>query len=181
MNMGQLDHNSKYLSLLLRHKPEAGNITLDKNGWALISELVGKAGFKQDDLFKIVETDNKSRYELSDDNKRVRAVQGHSVSVDVELEKCIPPGVLYHGTKKNVFLDIAKKGLLPMNRQHVHLTDNLKTAQETADRRKGESVILVVDSARMSANGIKFYKAKNGVYLVYEVSSQYITEYKKTK
>ena len=175
MGKDTLERNSKFLALILRHKPETGNVVLDKNGWCEVDDLVNNAHFKLTDLREIVRTDNKSRYELSGDNKKIRAVQGHSLKeVDVQLEKCIPPGELYHGTKVEFQMQIAKKGLLPMNRQHVHMTTDLKTAKETADRRKGESVILVIDSCQMAAKGYKFYKAQNGVWLTHEVPADFI-------
>jgi len=178
--MGNLDRNSKFLALILRHQPEKGNIVLDKHGWATVEDLVRNAGFSAQNLDEIVRTDNKSRYEFNADKTKIRAVQGHSLKdVDVQLEKCIPPGELFHGTKEDVKMAIARKGLLPMNRQHVHLTDNLKTAQETADRRNGKSIILKIDSCQMAAKGYKFYKASNGVWLCYEVPPEFITEYTK--
>lgn len=178
--MVDLIKNSKFLSYILRHHPEKGGIVLDKNGWAEIDDVVRNAGFSLKILNEIVMADEKQRYEISADNKRIRAVQGHSIkNVDVELEKVIPPGELYHGTKRQFIDQIKKKGLLPMNRHHVHMTDNLKTAKETADRRSGESVILVIDSCQMQAKGHKFYRAKNGVFHANEVPWEFISELKK--
>ena len=174
--MSYLERNSKILALILRHKPQAGNVALDEHGWCIVDDLVKFAGFKLKDVHEIVRTDNKSRYELSQDNKKVRAVQGHSVHIDAELQKCTPPKELYHGTKESVKMEIAKKGLLPMNRLYVHLTTELKTAQETADRRKGKSIILKIDSASMSNNGYTFFKSKNNVWLVSEVPKEFISE-----
>lgn len=181
MGNNTLERNSKFLALILRHKPEKGNIVLDKNGWAEINDVVNNAGFSLKILNEIVMTDSKGRYEISEDNKRIRAVQGHSIKdVDVELEKVpVPPGELFHGTKRQFIEEIKKKGLLPMNRHHVHMTDNLKTAQETADRRAGESVILVIDSCQMAAKGYKFYKAKNGVFHADNIPWEFISELKK--
>lgn len=173
--MSYLERNSKFLALILRHKPQAGNVALDEHGWCIVDDLVKFAGFKLKDIHEIVRTDNKSRYELSQDNKKVRAVQGHSLkNVDLQLEKSIPPGTLYHGTKEDVKMEIAKKGLLPMNRQHVHLTTDIKVAKETADRRKGKSIIMEIDSCQMAAKNYKFYKASNGVWLTYEVPAEFI-------
>lgn len=180
MGKDTLERNSKFLALILRHKPEAGNIVLDKNGWAEIMDVVNNAGFTLKQLNEIVMTDSKGRYEISEDGGRIRAVQGHSIkSVEVELEKLhVPPGELFHGTKRQFMEQIKKKGLLPMNRHHVHMTDNLKTARETADRRHGESVILVIDSCQMAAKGYKFYKSKNGVFHADEIPWEFISELK---
>lgn len=173
--MSYLERNSKFLALILRHKPEKGNVALDKHGWCLIDDLVKNANFKLNDILEIVKTDNKSRYELSADNKKIRAAQGHSLkNVDVQLEKAIPPGTLYHGTKEAVKMEIAKRGLLPMNRQHVHLTTDIKVAKETADRRSGPSVIMEIDSCQMAAKNYKFYRSSNGVWLTYEVPPEFI-------
>ncbi len=174
--MSYLERNSKFLALILRHKPHAGNVSLDEHGWCIVEDLVKNAGFKHSQLMEIVKTDDKSRYELSPDSKKVRAVQGHSLkSVDLQLEKSIPPGTLYHGTKEEVKMEIAKKGLLPMNRQHVHMTTDVKVARETADRRKGKSIVMEIDACQMAAKNYKFYKAANGVWLTYIVPPEFIT------
>ena len=166
-----LEKNSKYLALLLRHKPETGNCTLDENGWCEIKQLTQNTGFAYGDLMLIVKNDNKQRYELSPDKSKIRARQGHSsnLSIDAQLEKTIPPPTLYHGTKKNVEMSIAKQGLLPMNREHVHMTMDLKTARETADRRKGPSIIMEIDAMSMSANGYKFYKSSNNTFFTNDI------------
>lgn len=172
--------NSKKLAYILRHHPEKNNIVLDKNGWCVVMDLVKNAKFRLSDIHEIVRTDDKQRYELSPDHSKIRAVQGHSknLGVDAMLEKALPQGDLYHGTKEDVKMQIARQGIQPMNRAHVHMTDNLKVAQETADRRKGKSIILVIDAMQMSAYGHKFYKAANGVWLTYIVPPEFITEYK---
>lgn len=178
--MADLTSQSKFLSLILRHKPEKGNVVLDKNGWCVVMDLVKNANFRLSDIHDIVRTDDKQRYELSPDRLKIRAIQGHSknLNIDAMLEKALPAGDLYHGTKEDVKMQIARQGIQPMNRTHVHMTDNLKVAQETADRRKGKSIILVIDAMQMSAHGHKFYKAANGVWLCNEVPPQFITEYK---
>lgn len=176
-----LTKRSKYLSLLLRHKPEAGKIVLDKNGWAKVSDLIDgdKAGFKLKELQEIVTADEKGRYEFDNTpfpHTKIRAVQGHSIeNIEIELEKAIPPGELFHGTKMTVLSMINKEGLKPMARQFVHLSADKKTAEDVANRRKGDSVILNIDSCKMAADGITFYKAKNGVWLTNSVHPKYIT------
>jgi putative RNA 2'-phosphotransferase len=177
--MRNLISASKFLSLLLRHNPAKGNLVLDKNGWATVSDLCDpqKANFKLDDLTEIIKTDTKGRYEFNMDKTKVRAVQGHSIKdIEVEVEKAIPPAELYHGTKVDVRMLIARDGLLPMNRQFVHLSADLHTAKDVANRRKGQSIILVVDAAQMSAKGFKFFKAANGVWLTDSVPPEYLLE-----
>lgn len=172
-----LERSPKFLSLILRHKPELGKIKLDKNGWTPIIDVVNNAGFKLADLLQIIKEDGKQRFETSADNKLIRACQGHSknLEIDLKLEKSIPPVTLYHGTKESVKLEIAKKGLLPMNREHVHMTTDIKLAKETADRRKGNSIILQIDTISMSAFGYKFYKTSNNVWLTYECPARFLT------
>ena len=168
---------SKFLSLLLRHKPEKANIKLDKKGWAKVSELTdpSKGNFVMEDLEEIVRTDSKGRYEFNGDRTMLRAVQGHSIQdLEVEVEKAIPPGILYHGTKETVMMEIAKKGLMPMNRKFVHLSDNIKTAQEVADRRSGKSIIMEIDCVQMVAKDHKFFKAANGVWLSPGIPPEFI-------
>ncbi len=177
--MRNLKSASKFLSLLLRHNPAKGNITLDKQGWANVSDLCDpqKAKFILETLQEIVETDDKGRYEFNEDQTKVRAVQGHSIKdIEVEVEKAVPPPVLYHGTKENVRMFIAATGLKAMGRQFVHLSENLQTAKEVAGRRKGANVILVVDASQMSAKGFKFFKAANGVWLTNAVPPEFLTE-----
>lgn len=171
-----LKQKSKYLSLLLRHKPEQANLTMDKNGWVEVKQITENTDISLPTLLEIVKTDEKGRYQFNEDGSKIRAVQGHSIQdIEVEVEKAIPPGELYHGTKEDVMLAIAKDGLKPMNRQFVHLSADVKTAQQVADRRKGKSIILVIDSAHMRAENYKFYRAANGVWLTKEVPAKFIT------
>jgi putative RNA 2'-phosphotransferase len=172
--MIDLVKKGKFLALILRHNPEVINIKLDKNGWANVKELITKGDYSLAELKEIVKTDNKGRYEFNTDQSLIRACQGHSVNVDVELVKTTPPEFLYHGTKEETRSSIFKKGLIPMSRQYVHLTSDIKTAENTAGRRKGESVILTVHSGEMSKSGIDFFLSKNNVWLVKEVPPKFI-------
>ena len=127
--MSRKDSRSKFLSLILRHKPETIGITLDSNGWADVSELLRKIAIKDPDfnmavLEGIVRTDSKSRYSFNEDMTKIRANQGHSINVDVELKPTIPPDILYHGTSIDSVSSIIKHGLMKMGRLHVHLSDN---------------------------------------------------------
>jgi len=175
--MKDLTRKSKWLALVLRHKPEEAGITLDHKGWASVQALCdsGKGYITFNELSEIIRTDDKGRYEFNQDRSLVRAVQGHSrKDVEIEMEESIPPDKLYHGTKEDYLSPIRKSGLTPMSRQHVHLSPDLPTAQAVADRRKGTSVILEIDTKKMSEDGIKFYLAKNGVWLTNSVPPKYI-------
>lgn len=170
---------SKFLSLILRHKPESVGIKLDKNGWVDIHKLVfglkKQKGFEETMVWNIediVEDDEKNRYSLSIDKQRIRANQGHSIKVDLELESVKPPITLYHGTP-NKFLDIInKEGLKKMNRHHVHLSSDLDTAKQVGDRR-GKSSTIHIDALEMYNNSVDFYISENGVFLVDYVDPKY--------
>ena len=137
----QTDNRSKFLSLLLRHKPEVKNLRLDKNGWCEIEDLLIKTDFTLEELKKIVSEDEKQRYSFKDDYSFIRANQGHSIAVDLKLKKVVPPVLLYHGTTKENLESILKSGLSKMNRNYVHLSNNLETATSVAMRRKKEIVM----------------------------------------
>ncbi len=174
-----IKHISKLLSLILRHDPSVIGIQLDKNGWAEVSELVigiNKNGqnIDVDLLDEVVETNDKKRFAFNEDKSKIRANQGHSLSVDVELKEMVPPDVLYHGTVQR-FLDVIRKeGLKKGGRQHVHLSHETDTAKNVGSRR-GQPVILSVDTMRMHSEGFKFYKSENGVWLVDKVLPQFIS------
>lgn len=168
----ELVAKSRFLSLILRHQPWKAGIILDKNGWVDIEELLEKTETTIDELNEIVETNDKKRFTIEGD--KIRAAQGHSVSVDLDLKAVRPPDVLYHGTKVDFISSITKNGLIPMSRTHVHLSENFSTATDVAGRRKGKSVILGVNTAKMHADGKKFYQAENGVWLTDKVETKYL-------
>lgn len=164
---------SKYISLILRHKPEEAGISLDKNGWANVNELiVGVAkkysDFNIDILEEIVTTDEKQRYSFNDDHTLIRANQGHSVKVDVELTKMRPPEYLYHGTGEKYKTSIDSIGLIPKSRLYVHLSDDMLTAVEVGARH-GDPVVYRINARDMYKKGFAFYKSKNGVWLTERV------------
>ena len=169
---------SKLISLVLRHHPERLGLTLDEHGWAdtaaLIAAINAIQPFDMEALETIVRTDNKQRYAFNDDRTRIRANQGHSLAVDLELTPITPPAVLWHGTGEKSVDSILRDGLRPMNRQYVHLSPDLETA-EMVGRRHGRPVVFTVDAARMSADGHTFYRSANGVWLTDSVPSQYLT------
>ena len=168
--------NSKTLAFILRHHPEKYNITLDKNGWANLNELWHNTRITLGDIKDILELEGKPRFELSANNDKVRAFNGHSnsLNVDTQLEKLIPPPFLFHGTKEEFLPQIQKLGLLPMSRIHVHLSSDKKIAQESANRKKGNSIILTIDSMSMAANNHKFYKSTQNIWLSYHIPPQFI-------
>jgi putative RNA 2'-phosphotransferase len=165
----------KFLALILRHNPDVINIKLDEKGWADVSAIVKNSDFTIKELEILVKTDDKGRYEFNENKTKIRACQGHSIEVELDLIICTPPEILYHGTKENVKSLIFKKGLQKMDRQYVHLTDDINVAIETANRRKGESVILEIKALEMDNAGFVFYKSNNGVYLIKEVPPRFIS------
>lgn len=178
-------NNSKFLSLVLRHKPETIGIQLDKNGWVSIGRLLDQMEvhgrmIDYEELMDIVNNNDKKRFEIKKadfgDNgydDLIRAAQGHSVKVDLDLKSERPPFKLYHGTVKKYVDNIMKKGLLKMNRHAVHLSEDIQTAI-TVGSRRGKVVILEINSGAMYSENIKFYKSKNGVWLTDNVPSKYI-------
>ena len=166
----RLIHQGKKLSYLLRHDK---SYDFDEHGWREVSDLVANHGFTMEELREIVDTNNKQRYEFSEDMTRIRARQGHSIQVDVELAEVTPPDVLYHGTAKKFADSIMKQGILKDKRLYVHLSTTVETAKKVGQRH-GEPVVLAIDAKRMSENGIKFFLSRNGIWLTEFVEAQYI-------
>ena len=167
---------SKFLSLILRHKPQVVGLELDEHGWADVAELCRRVkGLDFEKLEAIVETDDKRRYSFSADKKLIRANQGHSIPVDVELEELEPPEILYHGTSRSYGSSIITQGLLKMSRLYVHLSSDVETARKVG-RRHGEPIIFLVESLKMFNDGYKFYRSVNGVWLTEHVPPKYLKE-----
>ena len=170
---------SRYICLILRHKPEVIGIELDEHGWADVQQLISgikksrNKSFNMDMLEEIVQTDNKQRYSFNDDKTLIRANQGHSVKVDVELEEKTPPEFLWHGTGEKYVQSIDSVGLIPKGRLHVHLSKDEDTALNVG-KRHGKPVIYKVLSGQMSKDGFRFYLSKNGVWLIKEVPVRYL-------
>lgn len=169
---------SKYLAKHLRHRPERIGLTLDPEGWADVPELLAAAarhGFAltRSELEHVVNVNDKKRYEMAGD--RIRAVQGHSVPVDLKLPAVSPPEFLYHGTVGTSVAAILRDGLLPMGRHAVHLSPDRETARRVGARR-GRPVVLVVESGRMAADGHEFRVSANGVWLTEAVPPEYLRE-----
>lgn len=175
MNITKL---SKFLSLVLRHDPAKIGIVLDPQGWVACSDLIAASiahGMPLDEatLHEIVRSSDKQRFALSDDGTRIRANQGHSVQVDLELVQRTPPDDLYHGTVAKFLEPILREGLRKGERHHVHLSPNRETAKKVGERR-GDAVILRVKAAAMAAAGFPYYRSENGVWLTDHVPPEFI-------
>jgi putative RNA 2'-phosphotransferase len=163
------------LSYLLRHKPEAAGLSIDKEGWVEIGELISKTDFTEPELKQIVADDEKSRYSFSADSMFIRANQGHSTpKVQLSFKQVLPPIQLFHGADIKVLDEIFKHGLMPMSRHHVHLSADFKTAEAVGARRKSGFTVLSIDAKAMVSDKIKFFISENGVYLVQHVPPKYI-------
>jgi putative RNA 2'-phosphotransferase len=171
---------SKYLSKHLRHQPERLGLELLPGGWIEVDKLLAAAsahGFEISlaDLQQVVATNDKQRFAFNESGDLIRANQGHSIEIDLQLPVQTPPDILYHGTHINAIAAIFASGLQKMSRHHVHLTTDLNTAFKVGGRR-GESVILAIDALAMVADGYSFYVTDNDVWLVEAVPPQYLTQ-----
>ena len=171
------DSMSKFISLILRHHPEAAYIELDEHGWAEVDKLIegirrtGKR-INRELLEEIVRTDNKQRYSFNEDKTYIRANQGHSVPVDVGLKEQEPPVFLYHGTAAGFLASIEREGLKPMGRLYVHLSKDVETAVNVG-KRHGKPIVLKIHSGDMYRDGQTFYLSENGVWLTKKVVPEY--------
>jgi len=169
---------SKFLSLILRHKPEIIGLRLDQHGWADVEELIAKSAlhdrlFSKEGLQEIVRTNDKQRFAFNEDETKIRASQGHSLEVELGLTPLAPPEYLYHGTIAKFIDNIRIDGLKKMSRQHVHLSMDRETAEKVGSRH-GKAVILHIQSEKMHADGFSFYLSQNGVWLTDHVPVKYI-------
>jgi putative RNA 2'-phosphotransferase len=174
MNDKELTKKSKFLSLVLRHKPEEIGLKLNAEGWTNTQELCRLAHITMTELEEIVATNNKKRFEFSEHKDKIRACQGHSIEVDLKLEPKDPPAYLYHGTSDRFIESIKKNGLRPQERNHVHLSADEETAKKVGQRHGGKTVILMVKSEEYHKDGGVFYLSNNGVWLTKEVPYKYI-------
>ena len=168
---------SKFISLVLRHDPGKIGLNLDAHGWAAVDELIAKANrfvrFDRSMLEKVVAENDKKRFAFSPDGSKIRASQGHSIDVDLQLEPVSPPEVLYHGTAERFQVSILEQGLLPRSRQHVHLSKDVKTALNVGSRH-GKPLVFIVKARQMELAGLKFYLSANGVWLTEHVPVEYL-------
>lgn len=169
---------SKFLSLVLRHKPEEIGLELDSEGWARIEQLIDLANISGtpltlDTVLEIVATSDKKRFALSPDGKFIRASQGHSVAINLNLTTQEPPPTLFHGTATRFADSIQANGLLPGSRQHVHLSLTETTAIDVGSRH-GKPLVIVVSASEMHRDGYEFYLSDNGVWLTSHVPPCYL-------
>jgi len=169
---------SKFLSKCLRHEPELLGLTLESGGWVLVSDLLTGANKKgqsisHQELEQVVANNDKKRFSFNYDKTKIRANQGHSTEVDLQLKEAVPPDVLFHGTIVTFLSNIIRDGLKKMSRHAVHLSKDVETAINVGSRR-GKPIVLTVDALKMAKDGFKFYVSDNGVWLTESVPSQYI-------
>jgi len=170
---------SKFLSLVLRHEPGKIGISLDKNGWAPVSELLracNARGFRlsREELDRVVAENDKKRFAFNNDLSLIRASQGHSIQVDLGYEPIEPPEILYHGTTERFLSSIREDGLTKRGRTHVHLSEDVASATKVGSRR-GAPVVLRIQSGRMHSDGYKFFLSANGIWLTDKVPPDYIS------
>ncbi len=178
MDNRQLVKTSKFLSLILRHRPERVGITLDESGWVDVEKLLrainqNSRELSREQLESVVAQNDKKRFEFSEDGSRIRASQGHSVDVDLGYEPGEPPETLLHGTVPQFLDSIRKIGLIKGKRHHVHLHSDEAVATQVGQRR-GKAVILIVLSGPMREAGHEFFQSTNGVWLTDHVSPEFI-------
>jgi putative RNA 2'-phosphotransferase len=169
---------SKFLSLVLRHKPEEIGITLDAAGWVSVAELLNAChtrGFSigRDELEEVVRSNEKQRFAFSADRQMIRASQGHSVAVKLDYQPLVPPPILYHGTATRFIDSIKEQGLVKGKRHHVHMSGDEATAVKVGARH-GKAVVLLIESLQMHKDGFPFYQSENGVWLTEQVPTAYI-------
>lgn len=172
----------KYLTYILRHKPDHLDLSLSKDGWLNIESIIEKV--KQKEKFELkmskileeVKNDKKQRFQISNDGKNIRCLQGHSKGlVDIDFKEENPPEILYHGTKSNIRNSLALEGLQPKNRDFVHLSEDLEVAIQNAERWNTKDIDLyIINTKEMIKDGVKFFKSENNVWLVKEVLPAYL-------
>ncbi|MEM9930109.1 MAG: RNA 2'-phosphotransferase [Bacteroidota bacterium] len=174
-----LKRTSKKISLVLRHKPEAIGLTLDTNGWTTVEHLLERMAatgtpLTREELQTIVVNNDKQRFRFNPDGTKIRANQGHSIDIDLQLTPVPPPAVLYHGTATRAVPSIKKTGLRSQQRQHVHLSLELETAVAVGGRH-GKPIVFQVDAAGMARDGYTFFCSDNGVWLTASVPPKYLS------
>jgi putative RNA 2'-phosphotransferase len=169
---------SRFLSKHLRHQPQRLGLTLEPGGWVAVDDLLAACAshgmpLSRDELDEVVERNDKRRFSFDESGERIRANQGHSVEVDLQLMPTTPPTILYHGTSQAVVDVILREGLRKMRRHHVHLSADISTAIKVG-RRHGAPVVFAVDAGAMSADGYIFFRSENGVWLVDGVAPRFL-------
>ncbi|KKN14931.1 hypothetical protein LCGC14_0991180 [marine sediment metagenome] len=173
--MKNLTKISKFLSLILRHQPQKIGLQLDQLGWAGVKDLIQKSNnLNMKMLELVVANNNKKRFEFNEERTKIRAVQGHSVKVDLGYKTQKPPEILYHGTAMKNHATILQEGLKKMKRHAVHLSADRMTANNVG-KRHGRLLVYVVHAEAMHEDGIKFYLSNNGVWLTDSVNPKYLS------
>jgi putative RNA 2'-phosphotransferase len=175
----------RFISLILRHHPEAIGIKLDEHGWADVDELIiginkSRNKIDMETLERIVRENKKKRYSFNENHTKIRANQGHSVKVDVELKEAVPTDILYHGTAARFLNSIKENGIIKQTRQQVHLSADKETAVSVG-KRHGKPIVLSIDTIKMREDGYKFYISENGVWLCNDIPWKYIINNKSTQ
>lgn len=178
LSQSRLVKISKYLSYHLRHRPDELELTLEQGGWVQVDQLLAACSqhdfsLSYGELQEVVQKNDKQRFSFDETGQRIRANQGHSTTVDLQLDSVSPPEILYHGTSAKAVASILKMGLSKMARHHVHLTPNLKLAKEVGQR-YGKPIVFQIDARAMEEVGYNFYCSENGVWLVDHVPPQYL-------
>ncbi|WP_107571906.1 RNA 2'-phosphotransferase [Clostridioides difficile] len=176
--MSKKDKLSIFISLILRHKPETIGIKLDEYGYADVNKLIEKINntgrnINIEILEQIVKEDNKQRYSFNKDRSNIRANQGHSINVNVELRELEPPRFLYHGTATRFLDNIKKEGIISKSRLYVHLSNDIDTAVHVG-KRHGISIVLKINTGKMYENGYKFYLSENNIWLCEYIPFKYV-------
>jgi putative RNA 2'-phosphotransferase len=164
---------SKKMSFLLRHKPESAGLTLTSSGWIELSIFASALRVPESEILAVVEADSKQRFTVR--NGSIRAAQGHSFPVELEFEAAEAPEILWHGTVEKFLPTILVEGLKPMSRQFVHLSPTVEVAETVGARRKGETILLKLETAPFLAAGHELFKAENGVWLTKAVPAEFLT------
>ncbi|HEX6606968.1 MAG TPA: RNA 2'-phosphotransferase [Chloroflexia bacterium] len=178
MDDARLVKVSKYLSKHLRHQPQRLGLTLQPGGWVPVEDLLAACArmhfpISRAELEEVIARNNKQRFALDATGTLIRANQGHSVPVDLQLAQVAPPPMLYHGTAAHLVETIQREGLRKMARHHVHLSPDPETAR-IVGARHGSPVVFAVDAATMQQAGTPFYCSANGVWLVDAVPPAYL-------
>lgn len=178
MNERERTRRSKFLSLVLRHEPQRIGITLDASGWVEVDDLLTACGqhglpMQRPELEQVVAMNEKKRFAFSEDGRRIRASQGHSVDVELGYVPQTPPRQLFHGTATRFIDSIRAAGLRKAERRHVHLSIDRETAEQVG-KRHGKPAVLTIDAATLAARGQKFFVSENGVWLTDDVPVEFI-------
>lgn len=181
LNEKETTRISKFLSLVLRHKPETIGITLDENGWTPVTTLIEKlalAGTQIDiDILKhVVDTNAKKRFAFNDTFDKIRASQGHSITIELGYDQQLPPAILYHGTAVQHIDSILSTGLNKGSRHQVHLSADINTAISVG-KRHGKPIVLEISAEKMHNDGFTFFVSENNVWLTDNVPVEYIAKY----